>query len=121
MKIVISRPPNFDAIAKVFPLVLERQGILYAWDDTIFNPDDVEIPVPLIAHEKVHSVRQAGRPDLWWDQYLETKLFRFEEELYAHRSEYRVACLEQKDRNARNSYLMACAKRLAGPLYGNCC
>ena|ERR1051326_6571357 len=121
MKIINSRPPNFEAITKVFPIVLERLGILYAWDDTIFNPDGVEIPPALIAHEEVHSERQQGKPDVWWDQYLETKLFRFEEELYAHRAEYRHALKEIKDRNQRNSYLMACARRLAGPLYGYCC
>jgi hypothetical protein len=120
MKIVIDKPPNFESISHVFPLVLTEKGILYCWDDTIYNPDGVLVSKPLIAHEKVHSIRQTGKPDVWWEHYLETKLFRFEEELAAYRSEYRVACLEEKDRNQRNFYLVSCARRLAGPLYGNC-
>jgi hypothetical protein len=80
----------------------------------------VTIPVPLIKHEEVHSERQKGKPDQWWDNYLLTRLFRFEEELWAYRTEYRAAIKEIKDRNARNDYLVSCARRLAGPLYGNC-
>lgn len=120
MKISISYPPNFELIKKVFPIVIDQKGILYAYDMTIHNPDAVEVPHQLVAHEEVHSRQQDGKPDVWWGRYLESSLFRFEQELEAHREEYRVFYTGSNLRNERRMYLMNCAKRLSGPLYGRC-
>jgi hypothetical protein len=54
----------------------------------------------------------------WWDRYLVDTDFRLEQELEAHRVEYRTFCSRNKDRNLRAKYLHATSSRLASPMYG---
>lgn len=128
MKIIKAYPPNFSEIAKVFP-VKGKQGILYAWGDRIYNPSGIAIPSYLVAHEEVHGKRQLEVPfswsnlvdkdakvNAWWQAYIDHPEFRLQEEIPAHRAEFRAY------RDARTSgvpnYLAMMASRLSGPLYG---
>jgi hypothetical protein len=118
MEIIVDRPPIYDQAAKVFPL----QGReIFAWGDKIYNPGGYVIPQWLIAHEQVHKGQQEdhGSPETWWAQYLVDVEFRFQEELDAHRAEFRSFCQHNKDRNKQAMYKRTVAKKLAAPLYGN--
>jgi hypothetical protein len=118
MKIERAYPPNIDAILQVFPNVKQTRGVLFAWDMTIFNPDDIVVSSSLDAHEQVHSIQQKGNPEAWWAKYLTAPVFRYEQEVIAHISEYAVA-YGLYDRNGRRHQLNQIAARLAGPLYGS--
>ena len=118
MKIVQERPPNFDAILKVFPNAA-NPGVIFAYGDIIYSPDRADLPPALISHEAVHGARQLEfGVELWWDAYLVDLGFRYQEELLAHRAEYEHLCLLSPSRNDRRFALKQVAKRLASPLYG---
>lgn len=119
MKIIKAYPPNFADIAKVFP-VKGKPGIIYAWGDRIYNPTGITIPDYLLAHERVHGVRQASGHSIrgWWQAYIESPEFRLAEEILAHRAEYRAYRDSPKTTGVPN-YLAMMAMRLSGPLYGN--
>lgn len=122
MKIVRERPPNYDKIVAAFPLVARQRGIFFAYDDTIFNPDGAELTPSLIAHEVAHCERQqlfaASGADGWWTCYCADPLFRLEEEIIAHRAEWRDFVARGHGRHERRAYLARISKRLASPLYG---
>lgn len=120
MKIINSYPPNIDAIDARFNI--KGKPIIFTYGDIIYNPLGVVISQALQSHEKVHSVRQTT--DLksiikWWEQYLVDDEFRLNEELLAHKAEYKQFCSENKDRNKQSLYLNTIATRLASPMYGN--
>lgn len=120
MRIVNSYPPNIDDIDAKFNI--KGKPIIFTYGDIIYNPLGVVISPSLHAHETVHSVRQTT--DLksilkWWDQYLVDDEFRLNEELLAHRAEYKQFCSENKDRNRQSIFLNTIATRLASPMYGN--
>jgi hypothetical protein len=71
-----------------------------------------------MAHERVHCLQQGNDIDGWWENYFEDKSFRLEQEMEAHKVEYRTFCLRHKDRNSRAAYLLAISQRLASPMYG---
>ncbi len=111
-------PPNIEEIAAVFPTA-RGYGVLFTYGGTLFNPSRVLISSPLMAHEEVHQYQQEnGTIKGWWDRYLTDSEFRFEQELAAHRAEYKHYCDGFTDRNARSAMLSRIARRLAGPLYG---
>lgn len=115
-KIVGSYPPNIDAIKEVFPL---KGREIFAYDQVIYNPGGGELTDSLIAHENVHFKQQAlTSPDEWWERFILDGPFRFEQELEAHRMEFRVACLGVRDRNDINAIHAHIAQKLASPLYG---
>jgi hypothetical protein len=126
MQILRERPPNFDAIATAFPIVRHRRGIFYAFGDTIYNPDGVEVTPALAAHEATHAQRQRDlfsdvgdlAPDAWWNCYLSNPQFRLGEELIAHRAEWRHFISLGYGRAKRRQYLSQISARLASPLYG---
>ena len=118
MQIVVAKPPNWDALNAVFH-VEQRRGVIFAFGELIYNPDNVRISQPLMRHEAVHGVRQRRvGVDAWWTRYIEEADYRLAEELPSHMAEYEQFCMDQSDRNARSRYLFECAGRLAGPLYG---
>jgi len=116
MKIVIARPPLWKEIDAEFHVA--GQPVIFAWDDTIYNPEDADISLDLMAHEKVHGWRQRGEPTIWWRRYIADPNFRLAEEIPAHRAEYQAFCRRNIDRNARARFLNAVAGRLCSPLYG---
>jgi len=115
VRIIPEFPPNIDVIRAKFPITGFE---IFAWNDTIYNPSNNRMPVWLIEHEKVHFRQQNGDPESWWARYMTDDEWRLEQELEAHRVEYRVFCRFNKDRNLRSRYLMEISKRLAAPMYG---
>lgn len=127
--IIISTPPNFDAILKAFPRAGDP-GVLFAFGNDIFNPSGFELPPALVAHERVHCHRQSTGcftriqghspnqlADVWWRFYLEEPEFRYHEELLAHAAEFKDQVAGYPDRNARARLLTSTARRLTAPLY----
>lgn len=120
MTVVLEQPPMIDAIAAAFPAA-RKPGTIFSWGAKLYNPSGVAISPALKAHEAVHGQRQGNTDDevrAWWERYIEDAAFRFDEELIAHRAEYRALCASTKDRNARARGLHVMAARLASPLYG---
>lgn len=114
------QPPNYEEVATVFPAA-RRVGVMFCYGGTIFiphpHPRDAGLHASLLAHEKVHSVRQGDDPAGWWRRYLAEIQFRFDEELIAHRAEYEW--FSAQPRGERRRALRQIAARLAGPLYGH--
>lgn len=115
MKIEIAEPPMIEEIDAAFGC--RGQAILYAWGDTIYNPTGFTVPDYLKAHEAVHGQHQNGSVEAWWRKYIADAEFRYEQELAAHREEFRVQAAKLRDRNARERLLMRTASRLVAPLY----
>lgn len=118
MKIIKAYPPNWLDIRAAFKESI-RPGAIFCYGDTIYNPIGAKLSDALIAHEEVHSRQQGDDPRGWWFRYIGDPQFRFEQELEAHRAEYRVAA-HDSSRQVRRSILKQLASRLAGPLYGRC-
>jgi hypothetical protein len=124
--IIVDRPPNFERIHAAFPDA-EKPGVIFAYDGCIYNPSGQTIPPALVAHEDVHLTRQKAmgpRPfsttqysgaDLWWERYLESSEFRYNEELLAHAAEFKVQ--RSSDRNFVARLMVSTALRLVAPLY----
>lgn len=126
MKISYDRPPLWDEIDAKFKVA--GQPIIFAWGDTIFNPERVNITKELHAHEEIHGERQAEfvpeeSPETsvlaWWDQYIASSSFRLQEEIPAHVAEYRAYCKRHRGGHAQRQALNAIANKLASPLYGS--
>ena len=121
MKIVYSPPPNYEAIVAAFPAITQRYGVLFAYGDTIYNPDGVTVTAPLMAHEEVHCRQQGDTPGLWWESYIENATYRFGQELEAHRAEWKKFLEDAPNRHQRRGYLSNIAHRLSSGLYGKMC
>ena len=135
MIIVHDRPPLWDLIDKTFHVA--GKPILFAWGERIYNPEGVDVPKQLHAHEELHGERQLNhkgmRPEheiesgqesldpveAWWRRYIRLPEFRLAEEIPAHRAEYLAICKRHADRNYRARALSMIAMKLAAPLYGN--
>lgn len=120
MKIIHANPPMYDEIDAVFH-VRGNKNVIFTWGDTIYVPGGGDVSPELRAHEGVHFSRQTNDPAkirAWWERYLIDPEFRFDEELPAHRAEYRTFKALNKDRNAHIRALYHIAARLSGPLYG---
>lgn len=117
MKIVKDYPPNYKVLREVFKLSGEE---IFTYGDTVFNPTGNALSRELRAHEQVHIWQQENtNVERWWERYVADPEFRLEQELEAHRIEFQTFCMTNKDRNARNAYLIRIARRLASPMYGN--
>ena len=134
MNIIKERPPIYPALAAIFDL--EKHKPIFAWGTVIYNPfgHPLEQTPELIAHEQMHGMRQLGikhlafassssdeqRIRLWWQDYIELLSFRLEEEIPAHRAEYRqLLRMHGNTRANRRHHLTAIAKRLRNPLDGD--
>jgi hypothetical protein len=122
LKIVIAPPPDhiYEACDAKFK-IRGRRGVIFTVGGQLFNPDNIYIDPPLLAHEQVHSTRQLATGDVptWWDQYQVNKEFRFAEELVAHQEEWRVIRGTMSSRQQRRQALGYITSRLSGSLYGN--
>ena len=117
LEVVDGRPPNYVAIVAVFPGAA-LPGVIFAYADRIYAPGG-RTPTPALqAHEQVHCERQDGRPEPWWERYLVDPAFRLDEELLAHRAEYRAYCARHANRVKQAQALAGIATKLAAPLYG---
>lgn len=119
MRVIRERPPNWDAIIAVFPLVATRPGVIFAWGEVCFAPIGTVLTPSLEAHESVHGARQGADIEGWWTRYLAEPAFRLAEEIPAHAEEWRVLRPTLTDRTARRWHLRQVAERLSGRLYGN--
>ena len=112
------RPPNFEQIVKVFPFA-RTVGTIFTYGDTAYLSGKKELTPELREHEAVHATRQLAYPGgavAWWDRYLIDAQFRLDEELHAHRAEYRA---HRKRHGQHPAFLRMLVDRLSGPLYGN--
>lgn len=116
--ILTERPPNFEQILKAFPGA-SGPGVIFSWEDRIYNPSGIPIPGPLVAHEELHGRRHflCGGSFKWWDKYIADPEFRYTEELMAHAAEFRAHPPYSSDRNYRARLLQSTALRLIAPLY----
>lgn len=127
LNILVERPPNYDQICEVFPVVRTIRGVYFAWGDTIYNPDNVRIERHIMYHENIHCQRQKAMcPEgweegvkLWWAKYLVDTEFRYAEELVAHKAEYSFFRGICRNARAREAVLTNAATRLSSSLYGN--
>ena len=119
------QPPNFEMIAKAFPDVRTRKGVVYTYGGIIFNPDDGPIDEPLALHESMHSLQQEAMgekekgPDRWWKKFIADPKFRKEQELEAFAVQYRRYCELQLNRDRRAGYLIRLAENFSSPVYGS--
>lgn len=116
VQVLIERPPNFDELARVFPIV--GQGVIFSWGDVIYNPQNAKISSSLFAHEAVHQRRQQGGIEDWWRRYIDDTEFRLEEEILGHKAELVMLVAMGMNRQQRRGEAKRIAKRLSGPLYG---
>ncbi len=112
-------PPNIDEIAKVFDL--NGKSPVFTYGDILFNPSGGHIDAPLMTHEEVHAVQQAGGPKEWWDKYLVDPQFRLAQEVIAYHQQYNHFCRNKKDILRREEFLARVARDLSSDLYGNIC
>lgn len=119
MRVVVERPPMYAEILERFPAAASA-GVVFTWEDTIFNPSQTVLHQDLVAHEEVHSDQQApSGPRSWWERYLADDAFRLEQELPAYRRQYDVACSFIPHRSVRQTRLRLLALDLSSPLYGS--
>lgn len=113
------RPPNFDEIIAVLPEG-KKDGVIFTYGNTVYNPSFVTFTPELAAHEATHVLQQTVDmdKDAWWDLYLIDPTFRAAQELEAHQMEYRMARFRGVSRQQRRVFAKGLAKRLSGPLYG---
>ncbi|KKL98015.1 hypothetical protein LCGC14_1828690, partial [marine sediment metagenome] len=114
--VLIERPPNFDELVRIFPIV--GKGVIFAWGNVIYNPQNVNISPQLFAHEAVHQRRQRGGIEDWWRQYVDDMEFRLKEEILGHRAELANVVEMGMNRQQRRRVGRQIAKKLAGSLYG---
>ena len=111
-------PPNIKEIWCLLP-ASRRNGVIFAYGDKIFVPSGAELSHALKVHEAVHCIRQKELGvEFWWDRYLTDAVFRYHEELMAHRAEYLAMIKGNPNRNLRRMSLKLVSQRLASPLYG---
>ena len=118
LEVVHGRPPNYEAIVALFPGAA-HPGVLFAYGNCIYTPGGRRPTPALQAHERVHCERQGDCPEPWWDRYLVDPSFRLEEELLAHRAEYRAYCVRHPNRAKQARMIDWIAEKLAAPLYGS--
>lgn len=74
MKVVKAFPPNYRAINDAFNV--RGRDVIFCFGDRIYNPSGILIGPDLLAHEQVHSDRQAsyaGGVDAWWHRYVASR------------------------------------------------
>lgn len=118
MKVIYQYPPIIDQIVERFG-VRVRHNVIFSWGDRLYNPDRIQIPPELMAHEQVHGYRQRDDIEGWWDQYIHNIKFRLAEEILAHRAELQYIVEHATCRQHRRRALKTTAQRLAAPLYGH--
>lgn len=98
LKIVNGTPPNYELLKAVG---LVKEGNIYCYGSTIFNPSDKEIPSDIKYHEQQHSIRQGNNPSEWWNRYCNDPAFRREEEIMAYAKQYRLIKNALTDKDAK--------------------
>lgn len=116
--LVIDYPPLFDEISAAFPV--KGRTVIYSWGNRIYNPSKIIVTPELLAHERVHGMRQGENEQSiidWWKRYIDDEQFRLSEELPAHQAEYQWL-VDNANRKHRRGALSSVATKLSSPLYG---
>jgi hypothetical protein len=118
MKILTTKPPNWQRIAETFPV--EWGKIIVAYSPNIHC--GVEVSKQKEAHELIHLERQRNLGvDLWWEYYLTNPSFRLNEELFAFAEEVKFIKENIATRNQRRFLLDKIYSDLSGSVYGFLC
>jgi hypothetical protein len=124
MKTVFAEPPLMAEIDAAFNV--KGKAVFFAWGDTVYSPSGKRLPDCLIDHERVHGERQGHDVEGWWRRYIADPRFRLDEEIPAHRAEYRWWARQPGARRPVRGFRSQLqfmeneiAKRLASPLYGS--
>lgn len=120
MIIKYEKPPIWDDLCGAFKI--RPKNVFFTYGDTLYNPDNLQVPPDIVAHEELHAEQQKHNDIdavLWWGKYLRDPEFRLDQEARAYGKQYAKICQFVKDRNQRNGHLMALASSLSGPLYNN--
>lgn len=112
------QPPNFADIVAVFPRA-RGEHVIFSYAPFVYVPSGNELPMHLVKHEEIHVERQGKDPAGWWEKYLTDMQFRFDEELIAHRAEYKYLSDTLTGSRRREIALNTVSHRLASSLYGN--
>jgi len=94
-----------------FPAADWEKGVIVTYSPLIYCKYDLDHI--LIEHETTHIIQQGNHPLRWWIKYITNKDFRFDQEVEAHRNEYRAV------KKRHGEFLNLIAERLSGPLYNN--
>jgi len=125
MIVLHALPPNYDQIVEAFPAVKDSKTVVFTYCGAIYNPYRGHIDEALGLHEALHSLQQDAMgpgeegAKAWWDKYIESPAFRFDQEARAYGVQYRRICELNRDRNKRAWYLHRFAQDLSSPQYGN--
>lgn len=112
------RPPCYAAARSAFgPSVATAY---FTWGDAIYSPSGHTPSGEIVAHEAVHMQQQleVGGPEAWWERYFRDPAWRLEQEIAGYRAQYRYWS-DRSGRKERRYALMAVARLISGPLYGN--
>lgn len=119
MKVVAEKPPIWKEVCDMIGAI--PANTIFAWGDTIYNPDNIFMEDYLFAHEAVHQRQQHeyGGPEKWWGRYLDDVYFRLAQEVEAYAVQFVAMSVRVKDRNWQYKIKVDLARKLGGPLYGN--
>lgn len=118
-KVIISHdiPPIYQQLHDKFGVEWES-GLIIAFDGKIHSSGEID-PQKVI-HECQHLDRQAELGnEAWWNLYLDSDIFRFDEEVLAYVAEAKFIKKNIKDRELRNKILIDVAKTFSSGMYGN--
>jgi hypothetical protein len=120
MKIVFERPPIWDKAIAQFKFHPSRQ-IVFAYGDTLYNPNQAGVSPDLMTHEEVHGVQQRhhGGPEAWWDMYLADPKFREAQELEAYGAQARYLKQLMGNKKKLALRLDKLAQDMSSEMYGN--
>ena len=118
MRSITSLPPNYARLLKAFPHIRFRRGMLFAFGERLYNPDQVMLTPELWEHEYTHQRQQAqlGTSDAWWNLYIEDVDFRFAMEHEAHMREIAALRERLKGKKLRRAVAEVYARMLS-PIY----
>lgn len=122
VKVKTEKPKIYDRLKEKFPSIDWEKGLAIVVGDVIYSK--YKLPNHVLAHELVHVRQQLDYVDGvkgWWDEYLTSDNFRFEQELEAYVTQVRYIRehTDQSSRNWRRQMINALALDLASSMYGN--
>lgn len=85
MQIRQQLPPNFDLIRIA---VNPPADAIFCFGEDLYNPSGQEIPEDVLYHESIHTKQQGKNPGQWWNEWINNKDFRYEQELEAYTHQY---------------------------------
>jgi hypothetical protein len=117
MKVLNLYPPNYEAVKLIFPNSEEHKPI-FCYEDTIYNPFNIEVTPDLEVHEGIHQKQQGNDVEGWWNRYLTNKEFRLEMEIEAYGAQYKFI-KERIPKKFADYGLEKMSFALSGELYGS--